>query len=103
MDCQMPVMDGYEATKCIRDPQSKVRDHEVPVIAMTANAIVGDREVSLAAGMNDHLTKPVNLGRLRSALERWLPTRCQSRSEHPREEAPGNRASRNRASTYPRR
>ena len=76
MDCQMPVMDGYTATRCIRDGNSKVRDHAIPIIAMTANAMRGDREVCLAAGMDDYIAKPVDLTELRKQLERWLPSRC---------------------------
>lgn len=76
MDCQMPVLDGYEATRRIRDPKSPVINRAIPVIAMTANAMHGDRERGLAAGMNDHITKPVNPSKLRRALERWLPENC---------------------------
>ena len=69
MDCQMPVMDGYEATRRIR---ADGRFDQLPIIAMTANALVGDRERSLEAGMNDHLTKPLNASTLRQTLTRWL-------------------------------
>ena len=71
MDCQMPVMDGYAATKLIRDPSSSVLNHRVPVIAMTANAMKGDREICLAAGMDDYITKPVSPKTLADALDRW--------------------------------
>jgi signal transduction histidine kinase/ActR/RegA family two-component response regulator len=72
MDCQMPVMDGYEASRAIRALKSGAR--EVPIIALTANALEGDRERCLAAGMNDYLTKPLKRERLRAALEQWLRT-----------------------------
>ena len=73
MDCQMPVMDGYEATRQIRNDQSKVQDHSIPVIAMTANAMASDRQMSLAAGMDDHICKPVNAQDLQRVLEQWMP------------------------------
>lgn len=70
MDCQMPVMDGFEATRQIRNlPGDRSR---VPVIALTANAVKGDRERCLAAGMDDYLTKPFRPDLIREALERWL-------------------------------
>ncbi|MBA6370591.1 transporter substrate-binding domain-containing protein [Colwellia sp. BRX8-4] len=73
MDCQMPVMDGYEATKKIRLPQSKVLNSNIPIIAMTANSMQGDREKCLAVGMDDFIAKPVNPNKLQEALKRWLP------------------------------
>jgi len=76
MDCQMPVMDGYQASRRIRDPQSAVKDHDVPVVAMTANAMQGDREKCLTAGMNDYIAKPVDPGKLQQALLHWLPASC---------------------------
>ena len=71
MDCQMPEMDGHLATRHIRDPASAVLDHDVPVIAMTANAFTEDRERCLAAGMNDFLSKPVDRSTLAQMLEKW--------------------------------
>jgi two-component system, sensor histidine kinase and response regulator len=72
MDIQMPVMDGLEATRLIRaDP----RFHDLPIIAMTAHAMRGDRERSLDAGMNDHLTKPMNPAALSAILSRWIPAK----------------------------
>jgi len=81
MDIQMPEMDGYEATARIRDPQSPVRNHDVPVIAMTAHAMTGDREKCLEAGMNDYISKPVDPNFLAEVLEKWLPTRKVIRKE----------------------
>ncbi|MBL4620975.1 MAG: response regulator [Immundisolibacteraceae bacterium] len=76
MDCQMPVLDGLSATRVIRDPDSAVVNHLVPVVAITANAMKDDRDHCLAAGMNDYLTKPVDLDQLTTALRRWLPDHC---------------------------
>jgi CheY-like chemotaxis protein len=59
MDCMMPVMDGYEATTAIRDPNSTVLNHNIPVIAMTANAMKEDRDRCIDAGMDDYIPKPV--------------------------------------------
>ncbi|HHO76701.1 MAG TPA: PAS domain S-box protein, partial [Deltaproteobacteria bacterium] len=69
MDVQMPVMDGYEAARLIREDQ---RYKELPIIAMTAHAMKGDREKSLSAGMNDHVTKPIEIEHLYSALTKWI-------------------------------
>jgi two-component system, sensor histidine kinase and response regulator len=60
MDVQMPVMDGLEATRVIRSEESHVRDHKIPIIAMTAHAMAGDRKICMDAGMDDYITKPVN-------------------------------------------
>jgi CheY-like chemotaxis protein/HPt (histidine-containing phosphotransfer) domain-containing protein len=81
MDCQMPEMDGYKATECIRLMQdtSPVRwKHRPYIIAMTANALAGDREACLAAGMDDYVSKPVRLQDLREALQRGLEAMQQS-------------------------
>lgn len=72
MDCQMPEMDGFEATKLIRDLRSDVLDHQVPIIAMTANAFPEDRARSLASGMDDFMSKPVDQATLSAMLEKWL-------------------------------
>jgi CheY-like chemotaxis protein len=72
MDCQMPEMDGFEATRIIRDRSSPVLDHEIPVIAMTANAFPEDRARALACGMNDFLAKPVDRPVLAGMLDKWL-------------------------------
>jgi PAS domain S-box-containing protein len=69
MDCQMPVMDGYAATRALRQqPQLRA----LPVIAMTANAMVGDREAVLAVGMNDHIAKPIAVDELFATLAKWV-------------------------------
>jgi PAS domain S-box-containing protein len=68
MDCQMPEMDGYEATRALRRAGSGVLDPSVPVIAMTAHAMSGDRDRCLAAGMNDYVSKPINPTQLRAVL-----------------------------------
>jgi len=73
MDVQMPVMDGLEATRAIRNPQSAVRNHQIPIIAMTAHALQGDREKCIEARMNDYLTKPISPQALAEALDKWLP------------------------------
>ncbi|GAB6041859.1 response regulator [Endothiovibrio diazotrophicus] len=69
MDCQMPVMDGYTATAEIRKRSEWA---ELPVIAMTANAMAGDREKVLAAGMNDHIAKPINVNEMFNTMARWI-------------------------------
>jgi PAS domain S-box-containing protein len=73
MDVQMPEMDGLQAACRIRDPGSAVLQHGIPIVAMTAHALAGDRESCLEAGMNDYVTKPVSPRALSEALGRWLP------------------------------
>jgi CheY-like chemotaxis protein len=74
MDCQMPVMNGYEATAAIRKMDGSLR--EIPIIAMTADAVNGSQERCFEAGMNDFVAKPVRLEDLRSTITTWLsPTR----------------------------
>lgn len=72
MDCQMPELGGIEATAIIRDPNSAVRNREIPIIALTANVCPGARDACLAAGMNDYLSKPIVVDQLKGMLDRWL-------------------------------
>ncbi len=81
MDCRMPEMDGYEATKEIRNPESKVLNHKVPVIAMTANAMKGDRKKCLEADMDDYISKPVKPQELSDMLEKWIAKQDSSLQE----------------------
>lgn len=92
MDCQMPIMDGFETTQCIRKTEAAVESHDspgggsnrsdtspqstphIPIIAVTANAMQGDRERCLAIGMDDYLAKPIKLDELRNTLARWIST-----------------------------
>ena len=70
MDCNMPVLDGLEATRRLRDGEAGAASAAVPVIALTANAMDSDRDQCLAAGMDDFLSKPVSIAALRAAMER---------------------------------
>jgi len=72
MDCQMPVMDGFEATQTIRE-QERPTGRRTPIIALTAHALQGDRDECIAAGMDDYLTKPIQITVLQATLERWHP------------------------------
>jgi CheY-like chemotaxis protein len=73
MDCQMPEMDGFEATQQIRQAEAAAGQGRVPIVAVTANAMQGDRERCAAAGMDDYLSKPFTKQGLRRVLEKWLP------------------------------
>jgi len=72
MDCQMPEMDGFEATAIIRNASSKVLNHAVPIIALTANAMKKDREKCIESGMDDYITKPIKHIELAEILRKWL-------------------------------
>jgi CheY-like chemotaxis protein/HPt (histidine-containing phosphotransfer) domain-containing protein len=83
MDAQMPEMDGFEATLSIRGLNSRALNPRVPIIAMTANAMQGDREKCLGVGMDDYVSKPVSPQTLADALERWLPKKTSTNSNAP--------------------
>jgi len=78
MDIQMPIMDGYQATKLIRQRYKK---KDLPIIAMTANALSGDKEKCLAAGMNDYVSKPINILSFFKTLSKWTKSRVQTSNE----------------------
>lgn len=73
MDCQMPVMDGYEATRTYREKEKNTRKEHLPIIALTGNAMEQDKQLCLDAGMDDYLKKPFNLTQLKALLSKWLP------------------------------
>lgn len=93
MDCQMPELDGYEATKILRKKEENSREH-LPVIALTANAMVGDREKCLKAGMDDYLSKPIKVEKLTAVLKEWVgqkdsaegPNKVEEQSEEKAED-----------------
>ena len=81
MDCQMPLLDGYEATRKIRSLETT--GHHAPIVAMTAHAMAGDREICLACGMDDYITKPLKIEDLARTLERWSPALSKSSPDQP--------------------
>ncbi|MDQ5986405.1 MAG: Sensor histidine kinase RcsC [Syntrophus sp. SKADARSKE-3] len=83
MDVQMPEMDGLDATRQIRNLQSNVLNHGIPVIAMTAHAMQGDRDRCMGVGMNDYIAKPIDPRMLAEVLERWLPADTSKAEAHP--------------------
>jgi CheY-like chemotaxis protein len=72
MDIQMPEMDGFEATRAIRDPETRVLKKDIPIIALTANAMEGDRDRCIEAGMNDYIAKPIKRELLIMTIEAFL-------------------------------
>ena len=78
MDCQMPIMDGYAASRHIRE----IKEYEkLPIIAMTANTMVGDREEVIAAGMNDHIAKPINVEEMFITMAKWISPKVKTQTE----------------------
>ena len=86
MDCMMPGLSGYEATTIIRNPASAVRNHAIPVIALTANAMQEDRNNCLTAGMDDYLAKPIEVTKVLAVLEKWAPSNMIRKEESGRDE-----------------
>lgn len=74
VDCQMPVMDGFEATRIIREKEAETKSTAMPIIALTASAMQADRERCLQAGMSDFIAKPIQPKELAEMLARWLAT-----------------------------
>lgn len=72
MDCQMPVMDGYDASRAIREGKTGNNHMQVPIIAMTANAMSSDREKCIVSGMSDYITKPINQESLKGIIKKWV-------------------------------
>ena len=81
MDCQMPQLDGYDATREIR--RREMSGRHIPIIAVTAHSMTSDRDVCLEAGMDDYISKPLRPGELEAALERWLPAMSQGSAGPP--------------------
>ena len=83
MDCHMPEMDGFEATRKIRETEKESNMARIPVVALTANAMQQDREECLNAGMDDHLSKPYTRLQIRATLERWLSQKAAAPTPKP--------------------
>ena len=81
MDCQMPVMDGYETTNIIRSGKASAGLIDIPIIAMTANAMSGEREKCLAVGMSDYITKPIQPNILIDRVQHWVDYRARQMTE----------------------
>ncbi len=89
MDCQLPGMDGYQTTAVIRDAASSVKNHNVPIVAMTANALQEDRRLCIDAGMDDYLAKPIQMETVGIVLKKWLPVKADSALEEAPVAKPG--------------
>lgn len=96
MDCQMPVMDGYEATRAIRQ-QTQFAD--LPIIALTANALTQDIERAMEAGMNDHIAKPINIQKMYSTISKWLPKQTLPLTNQSQQNSSTARGSKGQANT----
>jgi len=94
MDCQMPIKDGYSATREWREYEEAHRMPRLPIIAMTANAMAGDRQKCLDAGMDDYLSKPVDRSQLEETLKRWLQRGAVARRSAPTHGSRGEKAAR---------
>lgn len=79
MDCQMPNLDGLEATQRIRSMEADAKTDRTPIVALTANAMVGDREKCLAAGMDDFLAKPFKVEEIRQKISIWIKSKGEER------------------------
>jgi len=97
MDVQMPVMDGFCAAKAIRSGQVKIQNPGMPIIALTAHALKGDRDKCIAAGMNDYISKPISPQDLRKAILRWAPPSPLLPSANGQSDLPAQEASRSSA------
>ena len=81
MDCHMPQMDGFEATRRIRDDEFERSRGHTPIVALTADALAGDRERCLESGMDDYMTKPVSSAMLAACVERWTGRKTAAPSQ----------------------
>ena len=81
MDCMMPVLNGFQTTAVIRDPTSAVRNHAIPVVALTAKAFKEDQASCLAVGMDDYLAKPIEVTKVLAVLEKWVSSRLKPDGE----------------------
>jgi len=90
MDCQMPGLDGFAATRLIRDQNSQVQNHNIPVIAMTAHTDASGQAECLACGMNDYLSKPILPEQLEEKLKKWLPPLLRATKGYERSPLPSD-------------